>query len=42
MIIVLTQVTSGTRAEPKRAVRVGYTQSYMSAPRALQTTMSSG
>lgn len=35
-------VTSGTRAVPKRAVRVGQTQSYMSAPNALQTTISSG
>ena len=34
--------TSGMRAVPKRAVRVGYTQSYMSAPKALQTTISRG
>ena len=31
--------TSGTRAVPKRAVREGYTQSYMSAPSAEQTAL---
>jgi hypothetical protein len=31
-----------TRATPKRAVRVGYTESYMSAPRAEQTRTSKG
>ncbi len=34
--------TSGTSATPKRAVRVGYTLSYMSAPSAEHTTMSRG
>mmetsp|Transcript_35980 Transcript_35980/g.101294 ORF Transcript_35980/g.101294 Transcript_35980/m.101294 type:complete len:241 (+) Transcript_35980:299-1021(+) len=33
---------SGTRAVPNRAVRVGNTESYMSAPRAEQMTTSSG
>lgn len=33
---------SGTSATPKRAVRVGYTLSYISAPRAVHTTMSRG
>ena len=35
-------VPSGTKATPNLAVRVGYTLSYMSAPRAEQITMSRG
>jgi hypothetical protein len=35
-------VPSGTNAVPNRAVRVGYTQSYMSTPKAEQTTKSKG
>ena len=35
---MMTSLTSGTKAVPKRAVRDGYTQSYKSAPRAEQTS----
>ena len=34
---MMTSLTSGTKAVPNRAVRDGYTQSNMSAPRAEQT-----